>query len=616
MTAVPEIVGFLREYPPFDRLDLDLVEQLAGAVEVEFHRADTTIFSRGAQPVEFLRVIRAGAVEVLNDGNVLDLMGPGEMFGHASMLSGLPTGFEARAAEDTLTYAIPAQVASDVLARPEGLRYVTRLLLEDRHHLRTGPPPEVVRDRLREPVSAAIRSAPVICTPDTPLREAARQMTVAGATALVVELGDSVGVMTDSDLRSRVVAGGMSFDSPVSAAMTAPAFTVPGDRAGSEVLLDMLDRGIRHFPVMSATGHVIGIVEDHDLVALESRSSFFLRRAAARANTVADLVAASSKLPSTVIALARARMTALDVMSVFSVVADAVTRRALDLVVAQAGEPPARFAWLALGSQARREAVPSSDLDTAIIWFGEVDEPSVRPYLESVAGAVTDTLVQCGFRPDAHRASASDPLFVRSLSSWQRAARSLIGDPNQANALMLVSVLVDSRSVWGAETEPLVAETFRLAPEHPVLLRLLAEFALAHKPPTGFLRGRVVEFSGERRGGLDLKLGGVVPIANLARWAGMAAGVAYASTSERLRAAGDAGVLALSDTHTLQDAFELVCQLRLDHQVAQLEAGLQPDDIVDPGALSPLTRSYLKEAFRAVASVQRRISTDLVYSPR
>jgi CBS domain-containing protein len=236
--------------------------------------------------------------------------------------------------------------------------------------------------------------------------------------------------------------------------------------------------------------------------------------------------------------------------------------------------------------------------------------------VNSVAASVTDTLVKCGFRPDAHRASASDPLFVRSLAAWQQAARSLIEDPNQKNALMLVSVLVDSRAVWGADTEPLVAETFRLAPEHPVLLRLLAEFALAHKPPTGFLRGRVVEFSGERRGGLDLKHAGVVPIANLARWAGMAAGVAYASTTERLRVAGEAGVLASSDEHTLQDAFELVCQLRLDHQVAQLEAGLEPDDVVDPDTLNPLTRSYLKEAFRAVASVQRRITNDLVYAPR
>jgi CBS domain-containing protein len=613
--AVPDIVEFLMRYPPFDAFGPEAVERLAKAVEVEFHKAGTSIFSKGAEAAEFLRVIRAGAVEVVDDGRLLDLMGPGEMFGHASMLSGLPTGFAARAAEDTLTYRIPADAAAEVLARPYGLRYVTRLLLEDRHHLRSRPAPEVATDQLREPVSAAVRSAPVMCVPETSVREAAKRLTAAGATALVVDLGDSIGIVTDSDLRSRVLAGGLPVDSPVSAVMTAPAFTVPSDRPGSEVLLDMLDRGIRHFPVISATGRVVGIVEDHDLVEVERRSSFFLRRAVARASTVDELVESSSKLLPTVIAMARGRMAAADVMSVFSVVADALTRRAVDLAVAQVGDPPTRFTWLVLGSQARREAVPNSDLDSAIVWFdkadGDADEASIRRYLGAIATTATDILLRCGFRPDEHRVSASDPLFVRSMSSWQLAARSLLDDPTQEKALVLVSVLVDSRAVWGTETEPLIAETFRLAPARPRLLRLLAEFALSHKPPTGFLRGLVVEFSGEHRRRLDLKSGGVVPIADLARWAGMAAGVACASTTARLEAAGDSGTLSAFDALMLQEAFELVCQLRLHHQVTQLEAGVEPDDFVDPSQLNPLTRNYLKEAFRAVASVQRHIATDL-----
>jgi CBS domain-containing protein len=395
--------------------------------------------------------------------------------------------------------------------------------------------------------------------------------------------------------------------------MTAPAFTVSGDRPGSEVLLDMLDRGIRHFPVTSATGRVIGIIEDHDLVAIDSRSSFHLRRAVARASTFDELVVTSSKLRPAVVAMTRGGMAALDVMSVFSVVADAITRRSLDLAVAQTGEPPTRFTWLALGSQARREAVPSSDLDSAIAWFGDddSDEPSIAKYFGDVATTATEILVRCGFRPDEHRASASDPLFVRSLSSWQQAARSFLDDPAQKKALVLVSVLVDSRAVWGVETEPLVAETFRLARAYPTLLRLLAQFALSHKPPVGFFRGLAIDVSGEGRSRLDLKSGAVVPITDLARWAGMTAGVACASTTARLSAASDYGTLTASDALTLRDAFELVCQLRLDHQVTQLEAGVGPGDVIDLDELSPLIRSYLKEAFRAVVSVQRRIANDL-----
>jgi CBS domain-containing protein len=613
VTAVPDIVEVLVQCPPFDAFDVGAVERLAEAVEVEFHPAGATIFPKGTEAVEFLRVIRAGAVEVIDDGRVLDLMGPGEMFGYASLLSGLPTDFGTRASEDSLTYRIPADAASEVLAKPQGLRYLTRSMLEDRHHLGSGPDAELPRDQLRQPVRAAIRSAPVICTPGTSVREAARRLTDAGATALVVDLGDSVGIVTDSDLRSRVVGGGLSSDSPVSAVMTAPAFTVPSDRSGSEVLVDMLDRGIRHFPVVSASGRVVGIIEDHDLLAVERSSSFFLRRAIARAGTIDQLVEASSKLRPTVIGMSQGRVPAAEVMSVFSVVADALTRKVLDLVIAETGKPPTRFAWLTLGSQARREALPSSDLDSAVVWFDDdhADPASIRRYLGAVATRTTDVLQRCGFHPDEHRVSAADPLFVRSLSSWRRSARSFLDDPTQDKALILVSVLVDSRAVWGDETEPLIAETFRSATARPRLLRLLAEFALAHRPPTGFLRGLVVESTGEHRRRLDLKNGGIVPIVDIARWAGLASGVTSASTVARLGVAGASGTLSPFDAVTLQEAFDLVCQLRLDHQVAQLRAGVEPDDFLDPDELNPLTRNYLKEAFRAVASVQRHIAADL-----
>ena len=616
MAAPLDIAEFLRKYPPFAGLDAEVLDELADSVEVEFHAAGQIIFSKGVGPVEALRVIRSGAVEVVNDGQVLDLMDVGEMFGHASMLSGLPTGFEARAAEDTLTYRIPAGVASQILAGPETLRYVTRLILEDRHHIRSGPSRESMRDQLRQPVRDVIRTAPIICSPSASIRDAANQMSTVGASALIVDLGSTVGIVTDGDLRSRVVASGLSGDSPLSAVMTAPAFTVSDDRPGSEVLLDMLDRGITHFPVITSSGRIIGIVEDHDLIAMESTSSFHLRRAIAHAHTVDELLATSSKLRPTVIALHRGGMTALDVMSVFSVVADAFTRRALDFAVAQSGEPPARFTWLALGSQARREAMPSSDLDSAIAWFGddESDERSIRKYFSEIATIATETLMRCGFRPDEHRVNASDPLFVRSLSSWQREAHSFLDDPTQKKALVLVSVLVDSRPVWGVESEPLIAETFRAARSYPQLLRLLAQFALSHKPPVGFIRGLAIDISGEGRSRLDLKSGAVVPITDLARWAGMAAGVTCASTTVRLSAASDAGTLSASDALTLRDAFEFTCQLRLEHQVAQIEHGLEPGDVLTLDELSPLNRRYLKEAFRAVVSVQRHVANDISWN--
>jgi CBS domain-containing protein len=620
VSALPEIVEFLLSYPPFNALSRAEVEGAAASAEIEFHLAGTEIFSQGAKPT-VLRVIRAGAVEIVNDGRVLDLIGVGEMFGHASMLSGLPTGFAARAKEDTLTYRIPADIAYRLLGQPATLRYVTRSLLEDRYGIRQGRSSEIERNHLSQPVGALIRSPAVICKPETPISQAAREMSARGATAVVVDLGSSLGILTDRDLRSRVLAVGLGPETQIFQAMTAPAETVPSDRLAGEVLLDMLDRGFRHFPVLSPTGTVLGVIGDSDLVEVQTHSSLSLRRAIARAADVEELAVAAAGLRPMIVSLHSANVAPLDIEAVFSIVSDALTRRALEFSLNEIGDAPVAFAWLALGSQARREAVPSSDLDSAVAFLKD-DDPSVdvdqvtRPYFAELAQRATEILVACEFHPDDHRASASDPLFVRSIESWQAAGRSWLEDPNQDKALVLTSVMVDSRPVFGTQVGEILTETFRPAREHPALLRMLARFSLAHRPPTGFMGGLVVEHSGEHRGALDLKEGGALPIVNLARWAGMAAGLVCASTPERLRAASEAGVLTQADSDTLIESFELVSELRLDHQSAQILAGEEPDDFVDPAELSALTRTYLKEAFRAVAAVQHSISNDLAFGVR
>ena len=588
---MPDIAGFLGSWPPFDAVGADDLARVAAVTQTQASLRGKTIFSPGAGPVEYVWMVATGSVEVIHDGRVLDLLGPGELFGHASMISGLPTGFEARAAEDTVCYRIPADVMRPLLARADVLRFVA--------------------DPVQSRVGTLIRTPPLLCQGSEPIREAARRMTEQGASAVLVPHGQSFGIVTDRDLRTRVIAAGLSPDEPVSAIMTEPAYTVTAGRLGGDVLLDMLERNVHHIPVLSPTGQVLGVVDDGDLVAAEGRKPLLLRRAIALAESPADLAAAAAGLDPVIIALHDARVTAEHLTAVRSVVLDALTRRLVELAVRDAGTPPVPFTWYALGSLARREAAPSSDVDSALAWDGTVPGDAAD-YFRRVTRAVDEGLRACGMSPDAHGASAANPLFARSLASWHRAARSLSEDPTQEKALILVSVLADSRPVWsssGAAGGGLWEA--RPYPDHPDLLRLLARFALSFRPPTGFLRDFVVEHSGERRGQLDIKHGGMIPIVDLARWAAMAAGVASASTLERLSAAEATGIIEGREAQTLIEAFGFIFSLRLDHQVGQLRRGEAPDDFIDPRTLNPLARSYLREAFRAVASVQANLAAEL-----
>jgi CBS domain-containing protein len=609
---------FLRAHPPFDSLAAEAVERVAACAELEAHSAGDVVFAEGAEPVHHLRVIRSGTIELATRGKVLDVLVEGDVFGHGSLLSGLPAAFSARAVEDSTCYRIPAEQARAALSGPAGVRFVARSLLEEptELHILAREPAVNAAD---QPVGSLLRGEPVVCAPETTIREAAQLMSEGPGASVVVDLGDAgFGILTDRDLRTKVVAGGMSVDDPVSAAMSAPAYTTTADRRAGEVLAEMFERGLRHFPVLSSTGHIVGVVEDVDLVSLRTRSSFWLRQRIATARSDEELVTVSRELRPMVLSLYDAGVAAGNVMSVYAVCVDALTRRLLTLALDRRGGVGAEFAWLALGSQARREALPSSDVDSAIVWFESTrdSDEETRTELLDLAREVIGGMRACGLRMDENGVNADAAPFVRSVASWQHVAQSWMSDPTQEKALILTSVIVDSRPVWGVHTGTPVADTFRLAASSPRLLRMLARFALSHRPATRRFRGLVVDQGGDHPGTLDLKQGGLVPILDLARWGAMSAGVTSATTPERLRAAAEAGTLSAADAHTLQDAFELINNLRLEHQVTQIRSGRTPDDRVDPEALSSLMRVQLRQAFRAVATIQKRVAAELDAGPR
>jgi CBS domain-containing protein len=610
-----DIVEFLRLHPPFDDIDEPTLEGLARKVEVEFFPAGSTIFRQGAEPSKHVRVVRRGAVELVDQGSVLDLLGEGELFGHASMLAGLPTGFEARAKEDTLCYRIPADAVVPLLERPAGVRFVARSLF-----IRSKPDPGSLPanvDPQQQPAASLIRGEPLVCEPDATFREAARLMSQSGNDAALIRLDDGgVGILTDRDLRT-VVADGVPAEAPVTEAMSAPAFTVTPDRFGGEVMLEMLKRGIRHVPVVSPLGEPMGVLSDIDLLAAQTETPFVLRRAIDDAGSVEEVREAAARLPSMVVALHDARVAPSQVSEIISIVADASTSRLIELTIGELGDPPRPLVWLALGSHGRRELAPSSDADSGLAWDGDHDDPDQREYMETLTDRVVEQLAAAGFTADDHGASCAQPLFRRSVASWRHLLRGAIQNPDENKGLVLISLVADGRPVYSFGQTRDFPEELRAAHARRGLLRLMLRLALVHRPPTGFMRFRdpprdlVVEHSGEHRGRLDIKHGGVLPIAAIARYTSLATGGTATSTVERLRLAGTAGRLDSQVATTLEEAFELFSGLRLEHQVEQIRRGAEPGNYINPQALSPLTRRYLRDAFSAVRGVQRKLRSEL-----
>jgi CBS domain-containing protein len=608
--ATTEIADFLIRYPPFQHLDPGLLTRVAGGVEVRSYSAGEDVLVEDGLASNHLFVIRSGSMELLHEGEVIDVLQTGESFGHPSLLTGMAPAFTVRAHEDAVCLLLPSDLALEVLGRPTGTTFVATTLRE--RLTRAGHTVHALPELRGLRVTGLLQRGPVFCDPAEPISDVARRMTEEEVSAVLVRGRDGLGIVTDKDLRAKVVAAGRAPGDPVAAIMTTPVLTIGADRFAFDAMIDMLESGVHHLPVVDRVGNIVGVISSDDLANLESRTPFTVRRAINRSVDEESLVQAAGHLPGLFVALLDAELSAPEIGRVLALQSDSVTARLIDFSVRRHGPPPVAWAWLALGSVARREMTLASDQDNALA-YADSDDPAVDPYFERLAREVNAGLARCGFGPDAAEVVARDRRWRMSATAWTAVFRECLETPDRSH-LVRAAVSFDFRhALGGLEIVPPLVKILRTASRYPDFLRRLARTATDIRPPLDF-RGRLaVRRAGDERGTVDLKLGGIAPIASLARFHALANGITISATLDRLVAAEETGGLDRETAQALREAFSLVCTVRLEHHAARIRAGLLPDNLIVPRQLPPLKRAALRESFLAVSRAQKQLSRFVPY---
>ena len=588
-----EVRDFLTAHAPFDALPAPLLKEVVRGLEITYARRGTVL----EEDVP-LFVVRSGAVEVRDErGAFLERYGEGESFVGA-------TSRRALAAEDTLLYLVPEPLFQKISSEP-GFEHFFGAP-DERVQLALGniQSDAVLTTRLKDLTARA----PITGTRTMTLREAAAQMNQVRVSSLLITEGERlVGILTDRDLRSRVVAQGLSFGTPVGEVMTPGPATLPGEAHALDALLTMTRRNIHHLPV-TEKGKLIGMVTSTDLLRLQASSPVYLVGDVFKQEDVAGLGRISGRTPQLLVTLEGAGVAAEDVMKMLSSVKDAVTVRLLDLAERELGPPPVPYSWLVLGSQARQEASAHSDQDHALVLSDEVEEEH-EAYFGALARFVSDGLARCGYPYCPGDVMATNPRWRAPLSTWQRHFGRWLDHP-EPEALLNASIFFDMRHVCG---DGVLAETLQRGvleqtQRNSLFLAYMAKNALEHAPPLGFFRQFVLETSGEHTRTFNLKFRGVVPVTDLARVYALGAGVAEANTQARLALAAEYGALSREGASNLKGALEFISHVRLRHQAEQVRSGAAPDNAVSPDTLSPFERRHLKDAFHIVSTMQAALS--------
>jgi PAS domain S-box-containing protein len=467
---------------------------------------------------------------------------------------------------------------------------------------------------LNEPLRNAVRPL-ISCEMHTPILQAAQLMSRVGATALALsdgEAGPVLGIVTDSDLRSRVLAAAAPLDAPVLSIMSAPITALPDTTPVFEAILVMQQHGLDHLAVRDEAGKVISIVRHADLVQLHSYSSAVIASKIQRAQAVEGVAAARAQLPQLVGSLLEAGARPRNICRIMSQMSGAVTERLLELACQELGPAPCRFCVVALGSEGRGEQSFTTDQDNALIIddVAVVDPVRHNEYFAQLTGLLCNWLDRAGYHRCPGEIMASNPRWQRPLAGWQRRFSDWIAKATPQD-LLEYNVFFDMRSVAGDRSllSDLLLTIQPVIDSQPQFITHLAHSALLYKP----LRAASVEGQAEGHGLpaglLDLKCP-MLQVVNFARVYAWQHRVRETNTFDRLRRLAELEVLPAEFYADLLQAYSTMMELRLLRQVQAASVGRPPANTIDPAGLSQVEHSMLFRALAIVAPLREKIAHD------
>ncbi|HEY6005648.1 MAG TPA: DUF294 nucleotidyltransferase-like domain-containing protein [Anaeromyxobacter sp.] len=591
-------IAYVRSIQPFRALPQALFDEVAGSLEVAFIPGGTRIAQAGGAPLEHLYVIRKGVVRIDRHGRNLQVLEEGEIFGYTSLITRQAT-LDVFAEEDVLAYRLPGAVFERLLSDAQFAAHFAVGLSERLKASLADPPVSSFQPNLAVRVDQLLRRPAVWVEAGATVGQAARLMGEERISSVLVRT-EPPGVLTDRDLRTRVLGAGLGPGVPVTQVMSRPLRTTPGETPLYEAWSILLEAGLHHLPI-TRDGEIVGVLTATDVLRSTSQGPVAVLRSIERLPSRASLPGYAARLTEMASSLLAGGLDATVIAGLVARLNDALLHPILRWAEADLGPPPAPYAWIVFGSEGRMEQTLLTDQDNALVF---ADEGAAQAdWYRALAERVNADLEAAGFPacPGGYMARR----WHGPLSEWKQRFEGWIDVPTP-QALLVASIFFDFRRVGGTlDLEPLEVLLEGAARRTP-FLRLLAADALGmHPPPMLLLRLR-----GESSV-VDLKAHGISPIVALARRFGLEARARTRGTIARLERAVRAGLLEAEAGATISETYRFLLGLRLRLQLRMAAEGASITSKVRLAELGEIERSRLKDAFRAIRHWQEQAAFQL-----
>lgn len=629
-SVAPEVVlDFLKDLMPFNTLEDNVLLNLARHCTIDFYPKGTRLLTAGVSEISHLLIIQRGGVKSFitderGEITLKDYRGEGAVVGALGIIRGTKANLDVETVEDTFCFLLPKKFFLELINKQPGFaqyylksfsdKVVATAYDELRRHKWT-------RRGDDDLYLFTVRAGELIKTlrkvdAETSIQESAAEMAKHGVGSLLISSPEDpeniIGIITDKDLRKKVLAKGMDYMAPVREIMSSPVRTVLSEAVCFDVLLKMMSTGIHHLAV-ERSGKIIGVITSHDIMLQQGHSPYYLFKEIVSQKSFQGLYPLAQKIPETIRNLIKEGGKAGNITRMIAVLNDHILEKMLDLLHEQMGPPPLRYCWLLMGSEGRREQTFRTDQDNAIIYAdpeGKEQAREAEKYFQEFGRRAIDHLVNCGYPLCPGDIMARNPRWCQPYSVWCKYFENWISAP-EPQELLNVMIFFDFRSGYGDASlaRNLRTHLNNLTKRQEIYLVHLAKDCMAGRVPLSFFKSFIVEKDGEHKNELDLKRQGLMPFVNFARIMALKHGVSETNTLARLNVLKEDGHISRNLWSAASEGYELQMQLRLVHQLYQIENGMIPDNYVNPANLTELEKRMLKDAFSIIERLQANLKT-------
>lgn len=614
-----EIRDHMARFPPFDELDDALLDELASQVDVAYFKAGSMILEADRE-IHDLCYIRSGAVEIYRrNDDLYNRLGEGDIFGHFNLLRNNRVRFPAKAMEDTLIYYIPDSIFYRLCE--EDSNFAEFVEVEKPRLQSTVEAQHKRNDMMSTRVRKVITRLPLLIESDATARDAATRMTNENVSAaLIVEPAEDAsmaiytgadgrqwalcGILTDADLRQRLVAEGLSPDESIAMLHSGELITIQSDETVQEAMLSLLRNNVQHLPVLHRR-RPVGLLHLSDIIRYETQSSLYLVGSILNQGSLRGLVSLKHEVQTAFERMVRDGSDSKVIGTALSAIGRSFARRILELAEEELGPPPVPYAFMVLGSMARDEQTLVTDQDNAMVLSNDYDPEQHGEYFRTLAKRVSDGLAACGYAYCSGNIMATNDQWRQPQKTWRRYFTEWIDNPT-AESLLHCNIFFDLDAVYGDErlVEELQELVANKAPLAERFLAAMARNALNRTPPLGFFRTFVMEKDGKENRSINIKRRGTAPMVDLIRIHALACGSRAQNSFDRLDDIAQTQLLTPNAVEKIRYALEFMSMARIWHHLYDVEAGREPDNNIEPEDVSNSERHNLKDAFQVLSNAQ------------